>query len=109
MKKRSVVAVVIFTIITLGIYSIYWTYVMAEDMNKKDTTKPPLMNFILAILLGIVTCGIYELYWFFRFYEKSDAVTKKNNLIVYFILGLFGFNIISMALLQSDVNALVEE
>jgi hypothetical protein len=104
MKNRSVLAVVLFTIITCGIYELYWLYVMAEDMNKADTTKPALTNFILAILLSIVTCGIYGLYWTFRFYEKADAVTKKNNLIVYFILALFGFSIVSNALLQSDIN-----
>ncbi len=108
MKKRSVLAVVLFSIITLGIYEIYWYYVMTEDMNAKDSTKPNVTNFIIAILLGIITCGIYLIYWQFRFYEKSDAVTKKSNMIVYFILAFFGFSIISNALLQNDVNQMVE-
>ena len=108
MKNRSVVAVVLLSIITCGIYSLYWYYVMAEDMNNADKTKPDLTNFIVAILLTIITCGIYGIYWQFRFYEKSDAVTKKSNLIIYFILSLFGFSIISNALLQSDINEIVK-
>lgn len=108
MQKRSVLAVVLLSIITCGIYELYWYYVMAEDMNAKDSTKPSLTNFIVAILLGIITCGIYLIYWQFRFYEKSDAITKKQNLIVYFILAFFGFSIISNALLQNDINEIVE-
>ena len=108
MKNRSVLAVVLLSIITCGIYELYWYYVMTEDMNKADHTKPDVTNLIIAVLLGIITCGIYLIYWQFRFYEKSDAVTKKNNLIVYFILSLFGFSIISNALLQSDINEIVK-
>ena len=104
MKNRSVVLVVLLSIITCGIYQLYWYYVMAEDMNNADKTKPDLTNFIIALLLGVVTCGIYTIYWQFRFYEKSDAVTKKSNLVIYFILSLFGLSIISNALLQSDIN-----
>ena len=104
MKNRSVLAVVLLSIVTCGIYAIYWFYVMAEDMNAKDSTKQPLTNLIVAILLGIITCGIYTIYWMFRFYEKADAITGKNNYVVYFILTLFGFGIVSMALLQNDVN-----
>ncbi len=106
MKNRSVLAVVLLTIFTLGIYEIYWFYVMTEDMNKKDSSKPQVMNAIVALLLGIITCGIYQIYWFYRFYDKSDAITKKNNVIIYFILGFFGFSIVSNALLQSDINQL---
>ena len=61
---------------------LYWFYVMTEDMNAKDSTKPQLTNFIVALLLGIVTCSIYLIYWMYIFFEKSDAVTKKNNLII---------------------------
>ncbi len=104
MKNRSVLAVVLLSLITCGIYEIYWLYVMTEDMNKADSTKPAVTNAIVALLLGIITCGIYTIYWTFRFYEKSDAVTKKNNLVIYFILSLFGLGIVSNALLQSDIN-----
>ena len=108
MQKRSVLAVVLLTLVTCGIYQLYWYYVMAEDLNAKDSTKPELTNFVLAILLGVITCGIYLLYWLFRFYEKADAVLGKSNLIIYFILSLFGFEIVSTALLQNDVNQFVE-
>ncbi|MBR4495576.1 MAG: DUF4234 domain-containing protein [Acholeplasmatales bacterium] len=104
MKNRSVLAVVLLSIITCGIYEIYWYYVMTEDINRADSTKPSVTNAIVAVLLGIITCGIYLIYWQYRFYEKSDAVTKKSNVIVYFILAFFGFSIISNALLQSDIN-----
>ncbi len=108
MKNRSVVSVVLLSIFTCGIYELYWYYVMAEDMNNADKTKPNLTNFIIAILLSIITCGIYGIYWMFRFYEKSDAITKKSNLILYFILSFFGLSIVSNALLQSDINEIVK-
>lgn len=107
MKNRSVVSVILLSIFTCGIYSIYWTYVTAEDLNSEDSNEP-LMNYILAILLSVITCGIYGIYWNYKFYQKADRVTGANNLILNFILSLFGFSIVSTAVVQDQINKSLE-
>lgn len=79
MQNRGVIKVLFLSLITCGIYSIYWYYVTAQALNEEQPDDP-LMNYIGAFLLGIVTCGIYELYWFYKFYKKVDTVTSGGSL-----------------------------
>ncbi len=57
-KKRSVVGVLIFSIITLGIYYFYWIYATSKETQQyleKKTISPGL-----ELLLCIITCGLYS-------------------------------------------------
>lgn len=108
MVERNIVMVLILSIITCGIYSLYWTYVTAEALNEEDKTTPELMNYVIAILLGIVTCGIFTIYWNYTFYKKSDVALNSNNFLINFILSIFGFSIVSTLIVQSDINKYVE-
>ena len=104
MTKRNIVTFVLLSIFTCGIYSIYWNYLTACELNEQDSEGPPLMNFFLAFLLGFVTCGIYLLYWEYLFYKKADKVLKTDNSLIYFILAIFGLSIVSDALVQNTIN-----
>ena len=103
MTNRSVVKVIIFSLITCGIYAIYWTYVSTEELNRQERENP-LTNYIISILLSFVTCGIYGIYWWFKFFKKVDTVTGEENFLVNFILMIFGLSIVSMAIAQNSFN-----
>lgn len=68
----------------------------------------------MAVLLMIVTCGLYTFYWMYRAGEKIDMVRQargmvsQNNGLLYCLLTLFGFGIISYALAQSELNRLAD-
>ena len=74
----SVGKTVILSIVTLGIYAIYWGYKLTKDINElcKDKMKP-LPNYFLAIFLSIITLGLYGAYWSYqvakRLYEISPV------------------------------------
>lgn len=104
MIKRSVINVILFSILTCGIYSIYWFYVTAEELNSAERTQEPLMNYIVALLLGIITCGIFEIYWTYKFFKKVDAYTGKDNWLVNFLLSIFLTPVVGMALAQDNIN-----
>ncbi len=103
MTKRNVVTVIILSLVTCGIYAIYWTYVTTQELNNREGNNP-LTNYIVAILLSLVTCGIYGIYWWFMFFKKVDSVTGESNFLVNFILMFFGLSIVSMAIAQSSFN-----
>ena len=103
MTNRSIVTVIILSLVTCGIYTIYWTYVSAQELNNKESENP-LTNYIIAILLSVITCGIYGIYWWFKFYKKVDSVTGEDNFLVNFILMFFGLSIVSMAIAQNSFN-----
>jgi hypothetical protein len=54
-KARNPLAVVLLSIVTLGIYHLYWTYQVFREL--KETTREgigPVIGLVLAILIGIV-------------------------------------------------------
>jgi hypothetical protein len=54
-QVRSPVAVIIFSIITLGIYYLYWSYIVFQDL--KDRTGEGvggLVGFVLALCINVV-------------------------------------------------------
>lgn len=106
--NRNIAVSIILSIITCGIYSIYWFVVMTDESNKVSNDNSS--SGILALVLTIITCGIYGIYWYYKMGQKMYQAGKMHhkdiadNSILYLILGLFGFGIISYALIQTDLN-----
>lgn len=108
---RSIGVCIILSIITCGIYGLYWLYCMAEDLNrisgKNDTSGG------VVVLLSIVTCGIYGLFWLYQAGEKINIAKAQrgiggdsSNGILYLVLGIFELSIVSYALIQNELNNL---
>lgn len=112
LERRSIPVAIILSIITCGIYGIFWLYKLAESHsnlylynNGVADTSPGMV-----LLFSIITCGIYSLYFFYKAGQTVDDVRARQNLpvgskaILYLILCIVGFGIISYALLQNDYN-----
>lgn len=110
-EKRSIGLAILFTILTCGIYGMYWFVKLTDEANALSGDQE--MSGGMALLLTIVTCGIYTLFWNYQMGKKMlkaqerAGVTGSDNSIVYLILAIFGFQIVSYAIIQSDINALV--
>lgn len=108
-KKRSIALCIIFSLITCGIYGIYWFICLTDETNEAagqtDTTGG------LAFLLVIITCGIYGLYWAYRRGEMIDiakqnrGINASNGGVLYLLLYIFG-GLITYALIQHELNQL---
>ena len=108
-KKRSLVSAIIFTIITCGIYSIFWFISLTNDMNKASGRVNDT-NGGMAFLFSIITCGIYSYIWAYKLGEKRDIVAneKSSSNIVYLLLTLFGLGIVVYAMAQDTLNKAVD-
>lgn len=109
-KERNIAISIILSIVTCGIYGIYWFICIADDTNTavgvSDTSGG------VVFLLSLVTCNIYMYYWAYRQGEKIDAAKNRrglpvtNSAIAYLLLSIFGFSIVALALMQNDLNRL---
>lgn len=79
-----------------------------DDLNaltKRDGTSGGMV-----ILFSIITCGIYGWYWLYQMGKAVETIHMKYNeacgsaQILYLVLGLFGLSIVSIALMQDEVN-----
>lgn len=109
-KQRNVALAVIFTLITCGIYGIYWQVCLVNDINRISGEKNA-PNGIVVMLLSIVTCGIYWFYWVFKAGDQIDKAKSQkgeqssNRGILFLILTLFALGIVTDAIMQSDINS----
>lgn len=93
---------------------LYWIYCIVTDLNTASGEVDDTSGGVV-ILLDIVTCSIYLLYWFYKAGGKVNKVhyldggQEDSSLgILYLLLALFGFSIISMALIQNELNKVAD-
>ena len=104
-KNRSIATAIILSIITCGIYQIYW--IAALQNESLEITKEDGPSGGMVILLSIVTCGIYSIIWAYNFGERMDrikGIQGANSGMVYLILAILGFGIVDCALAQDVLN-----
>jgi len=111
-KKRSVVGLLIFSIITLGIYWLYWIYATSKETQEysgKQTLSPGL-----ELLLCIITCDLYWFYWIYKYSkiavecQQKAGLPPEDNAVINLILSFLGLGIISSMILQASLNKVWE-
>lgn len=114
MEKRSVPIFVVLSIVTCGVFYLIWLAMIADDIKELSDDKEA-MSGGMVLLLSIVTCGIYTLVWYYqagKYIAKLRAMrnmpVNSNMEIVYLLLGFFGFGIVSVALIQNEVNDILD-
>ena len=110
MKNRSIPLSIILSIVTCGIYSLYWFVVLTDDMNYASGRDQDTSG-ALSLVLTIVTCGLYGWYWLYRCGDALDQLRYSQGEragylgILYLLLGVFSLGIISYALMQAELNS----
>lgn len=108
--RRDIVVSIILSLVTCGIYSLYWQYKQMETLNAwlgRDE-----YNFWMWLLLSIVTCGLYAIYIEYKMaksitdIQQTEGLTVNTNLpLICLLLALFGLPIVSLAIQQNEIDA----
>lgn len=112
-QRRDIVVAIILSIVTCGIYGLYWFVCLTDDVNRLagrgDGTSGGM-----ALVFTLITCGIYGYYWAYKMGTSLDEVNSQrgfipsNRGIVYLVLFIFGLGIVSYALMQDEINKLAD-
>ena len=104
-KNRNIVLAVILTIITCGIYGIYWFIVLNDDMNTLTPDDNYHTSGGLVFLFTLITCGVYGWYWAYKMGCKVDKLqNSSSHTILFIILQIFGLGIVNYCIMQSAIN-----
>ncbi|MFW6046222.1 MAG: DUF4234 domain-containing protein [Candidatus Woesearchaeota archaeon] len=96
-KNRNILLVYIYSIITFGIYGIYWFVSTKNEMNKLGAKIPTAWLLIVPIV---------NFYWAYKYCEGySKHVRKDNNAILWFVVYIFAGFLIPL-FVQSELNKL---
>jgi uncharacterized membrane protein len=78
MQKRNILLMILLTIITLGIYVIFWQYFTTKELRQKGGNIPIFILYFIPLV---------NLYWYWKYCEAADQVTVgKVPTILGFIL-----------------------
>jgi len=106
-KKRNIVTCILLTLITCGIYGIYWIIMLArEAVSVKDPADSGTLEIVLMLFVSFVGVFLAEK----KLAEGCAAkgIPHTDNSILYLILGLLGLGIVSLCMMQNDLNKLAE-
>lgn len=106
-EKKNIVLYVILSIITCGIFTLFWAFQINEDIKKINPSITRNSGYV--VLFSIITCGIYTIY--FVFVSSSEIENRCNRSgsykpIAYLVCTIFVTSIVSYALIQNDLNNL---
>jgi len=101
MTKRSVAAVVILTIVTIGIYGIVWMVKTKNEANKFAGADVPTAWWMIV--------PIGNIWWQWKWSAGIEKATrgKLSQVITFILMALLG--LIGMAIVQSKLNETIDE
>lgn len=108
--QRSIPLYIILALITCGLFSIYWFVVLAGDIRTLRGKPEPRGGF--DYIIGLLTCGIYLYVCYYRYSKyiveiQQNMGRRVNDLsVIVVILAIFGLGLVSLALLQNELNNL---
>ena len=95
MQHRDPIMVVLLSIITLGIYSLFWYVTTKNEMNAKGAQIPTAWLIIIPFV---------NIWWYWKFCEGVELVTNKGMGVAVAFLLLWLLGAIGEAIIQNELN-----
>ena len=103
---RNIAVAIVLSLVTCGIYGIYWMIKMNDEINTLAGESNATSG-VMVFVLTLVTCGIYSFFWIFKMGERCDRIKGTeggNSNILYLVISLLGFGIVVYCLMQDTIN-----
>ncbi|MDY6863390.1 MAG: DUF4234 domain-containing protein [Thermodesulfobacteriota bacterium] len=111
--KANIVKNIILSILTCGLYNIFWQYQQIKVLNI--LLKLEEFKFSSWFFLSLITCGLYHLYHEYLMgrgiveVQKKYGIMESDNLPgLSIILSLLGLSLITDAIQQKEINIIID-
>jgi hypothetical protein len=108
----SIAIYLILTLITCGLFNLYWNYKQMEACNY--LLKREDFRFLHWLLLSIITCGIYHIYYQYKMGAAIVEIQRASNRdvfdslpIISCLVTIFGLSIVVDCIHQHEINKIV--
>ncbi len=112
--KLNIAAHLILTLITCGLYDIYWNFLQMEACNKllgKDE-----FSFWSWAIFSLLTCGLYHIYYQYQMgiaiteiQQKANKPVFENLPIISVFATIFGLSVLVDCVHQHEINKIVQD
>ena len=112
-KERNIAVCIILSILTCGIYGIYWFCKMTSEVAETNNSEYHTSGGT-AFLFTLLTCGLYSIYWSYKMGKALDDIKVSRGMpasdrsVIYLLLSIFGLSIVAWVLIQSELNSLAD-
>ncbi|MHA1556654.1 MAG: DUF4234 domain-containing protein [Candidatus Heimdallarchaeota archaeon] len=96
-KERNPIMVLIYSMLTCGIYSLYWSIQTKNEINEKGGDIPTAWLLIIPIA---------NFYWYWRYVEDWIKVTNGYKDLTMILLAFFLFSPLAIYWIQEGLNTL---
>jgi len=110
-QKKNLGLYAFLSLITCGLFTLYWIYTLNEDADKLAGEKRSVSGG-MVIVFSILTCGIYMLFWAYqqgeiinKIAEDKEGMSKGGRQYLYLILSACGLGILAYMFMQDALNA----
>ncbi len=111
LEKRSVATVVVFSILTCGIYMVYWTYVTCGALQQqgKKTSIPVVLTTLMMLFYSSIGGALLAIDADdnINAIKEMHGMPKADNKILWLLLGIF-IPIVTAALVQNEINRMID-
>jgi len=108
----SIPLYLILTLLTCGIFNLYWNYLQMEACNS--LLKRVEFRFGYWILFTLLTCGIYHIFYQYKMGAAIVELQRDYNKVVFdslpvisVIVTVLGLSIVVDCIHQHEINKLV--
>lgn len=111
LKNRSIAGVIILTLITCGIYGIYWAYDTLSSMEQVSGHEASISSVVVLLLCIFFPSVGYLLYGMaadeqINLIKGMRSGQQVDNKVMYMLLGFF-LPIVLIPIVQDEINRLV--
>lgn len=107
--SASVALYLILTIVTLGLFNLYWNYRQMQACN--ELLERSEFSWLLWILLCVVTFGLYHFYYQYKMGAVINEIQDRYDLpfteglpILSVVAAIVGFGVIADCIHQHEFN-----
>ncbi len=106
MTQRNIGISILLSIVTCGVYAYYWMYKMTQEITQYNNEDA---NPGIELVLSLFTCGIYFIYWNYKMGKRiaQAKLSSSDDSILYLLLSIFGLGIVSLAIMQNNMNNMI--
>lgn len=107
-EKRDILATVILTIVTCGLYGLYLQYRIGSEINRHHPKSQ--LNPGLDLVLLFLTCGLWGWYVMYKYPReveemvRSEGGTPGDITLPCLLFAFFGLHLVSFMVLQGELN-----
>jgi cytochrome bd-type quinol oxidase subunit 2 len=99
-KYRNPVLVIVFTIITFGIYGIYWLVSTTNELRRLTSTAPDPWALLLLLIPFL---NLIVMIWYYWKYSAAVEEISGVETIILFLLWIF-FSPAAVIITQLELN-----